>query len=234
MTKLNRCISTLLAALCFLIMVLALAFTALSAALDNREDFVAFYDEYQVEQRIGISSEDAADALLALVYYMEGEREDIQLTVTEYGEQVEMYNRQEIDHMVDVKNLYQAFKMTQPLAVAAFIAVLIIAWRSAKKGHFKLPIFAYYLSLILFVVIGGGLALWAYFDFTSFWTEFHHLFFTNDLWLMDPAVCRMIRICPESLFSTLCGGVIMNAALSILALGIVAYVIRGLFKKLCK
>ena len=30
---------------------------------------------------------------------------------------------------------------------------------------------------------------------------FHHLFFTNDLWLMDYATCRMIRICPLPLFN---------------------------------
>lgn len=234
MPKPTRLISTLIAALCFLVIVLALAFSALSAALDNREDFVAFYDDYQVEQRIGISSEDAADALLALVYYMEGERDSIQLTVTEYGEEVEMYNQQEIDHMLDVKNLYQGFKKTQLIAVFAFAAVLFLAWRSARKGYFNLPSSAYFTSLVLFVVLVGGLALWAYFDFTAFWTEFHHLFFTNDLWLMDPATCRMIRICPESLFASLSGGVALNATLSIIALGVVAFVIRGLFKKLCK
>ena len=45
------------------------------------------------------------------------------------------------------------------------------------------------------------LGIWVAVDFNSFWTEFHHLFFTNDLWLMDYATCRMIRICPLPLFN---------------------------------
>ena len=53
-------------------------------------------------------------------------------------------------------------------------------------------------------VFGAGLivlGIWVAVDFNSFWTEFHHLFFTNDLWLMDYATCRMIRICPLQLFN---------------------------------
>ena len=45
------------------------------------------------------------------------------------------------------------------------------------------------------------LGIWVAVDFNSFWTEVPHLFFTNHLWLMDYATCRMIRICPPPLFN---------------------------------
>ena len=46
----------------------------------------------------------------------------------------------------------------------------------------------------------AAIAVWVLLDFSSFWTAFHHLFFTNDLWLLDPATSRMINMMPLQLF----------------------------------
>ena len=46
-------------------------------------------------------------------------------------------------------------------------------------------------------------AIWILADFTGFWTTFHQLFFTNDLWLLNPATDRMINLFPEAFFSHL-------------------------------
>ena len=75
------------------------------------------------------------------------------------------------------------------------------------------------------MLIGGGLALWAALDFTSFWTAFHLAFFSNDLWLMDPRVSRMIRICPEHLFSGIAGRMAAKTAamLGVICIALVAY-----------
>lgn len=40
-------------------------------------------------------------------------------------------------------------------------------------------------------------------DFNGFWTTFHQLFFTNDLWLLNPATDLMINLFPEAFFSHL-------------------------------
>ena len=41
------------------------------------------------------------------------------------------------------------------------------------------------------------LGIWAYVDFNAFWTMFHEILFTNDLWLLDPRVSIMINMFPE-------------------------------------
>ena len=38
-------------------------------------------------------------------------------------------------------------------------------------------------------------------DFTSCFTLFHKLFFTNNLWIFDPETDYMIRMLPEGFFS---------------------------------
>ena len=39
----------------------------------------------------------------------------------------------------------------------------------------------------VFLLLFGLLALFAALDFNTFWTNFHRVFFTNDLWLLDSA-----------------------------------------------
>lgn len=44
------------------------------------------------------------------------------------------------------------------------------------------------------------LSFWASIDFTNFWISFHELFFTNDLWLLNPMTDLMIQMFPETFF----------------------------------
>lgn len=37
-------------------------------------------------------------------------------------------------------------------------------------------------------------------DFTKYFILFHHIFFTNDLWILDPATDMLINIVPEGFF----------------------------------
>lgn len=183
-------------ALCWLWIAVAVLFMGLRWALADKDWFLEFYREYGTLERIGISAEDCALAMSALIDYMEGERDSIQLTVTEFGAQVEMYNQQEIVHMVDVKNLYQGFRTLLLLLPIPIFAIGFLRYKGRRgDGGW---------SLLLALLIGGGaaagLGVWVMRDFTSFWVKFHHLFFTNDLWLMDYNTCRMIRICPEEIF----------------------------------
>lgn len=52
-------------------------------------------------------------------------------------------------------------------------------------------------------ILAAGLALWAVFDFDHFFTVFHRLAFTNDLWLLNPRTDLLIRLMPETLFMDL-------------------------------
>lgn len=196
---------TALSCIAWLIIIIALMFTFLQGELKNQSRFLSFYEDYRIEKRTGLTPKGATDALMALVDYMEGDRESIQLTVEEYGVPVEMYSEDEIHHMVDVYYLYQGFAKFKPAGAGCAVLVLLIGWYAKKKGLPNVPLRSFFWGLGLFVLIGGGLALWAVLDFTSFWTAFHLAFFSNDLWLMDPAVSRMIRICPEHLFSGIAG-----------------------------
>ncbi|MBQ4611728.1 MAG: DUF1461 domain-containing protein [Clostridia bacterium] len=224
----KRSVSALLTAIscaAWLIIIIALMFTFLRGELKNESRYLAFYEEYRIEERTGLTPKGAAQALMALVDYMEGDRESIQLTVEEYGVPVEMYSEDEIHHMVDVYHLYQGFAKFQPAGIACAALILLIGRYAKKKGLPNIPLRSFFWGLGLFALLGGGLALWAAVDFTSFWTAFHLAFFSNDLWLMDPRVSRMIRICPESLFSGIAARMAAKTAamLGVICIALVTY-----------
>ena len=52
----------------------------------------------------------------------------------------------------------------------------------------------------VFLLLFGLLALFAALDFNTFWTNFHRVFFTNDLWLLDPRTDILIQMVPGQFF----------------------------------
>ncbi|MDO5112294.1 MAG: TIGR01906 family membrane protein [Clostridia bacterium] len=187
-------------ALLVLLWLLALVgclFMTLRVLINDEAYFQRGYEKLDMQSLIGISDEDCTRSLMRMIDYMEGRVDAIQLTVTENGERVDMFNQQEIDHMVDVRTLYQAWRTVAWCALGALallLALLVI------KPCRALVLRALGRAWIVLGVAVAAAGIWVLADFNSFWMQFHYLFFDNDLWLMDPAVCRMIRICPIELF----------------------------------
>lgn len=202
MQKTLRPFAAALAFLAALLLILAMLFTSLQLVMHDEDYFYNRYEAYGTADMIGISTEDITRALMQLVYYMEGDVPSIDLTVTEDGQEVSMYNDRERLHMVDVQVLYQSFRTLRNFAVPAAAVLLIAAGAMLEKGS-RLRIFAkaYLFGLHAYALVIGALGVWVAVDFTGFWIKFHHVFFTNDLWILSYATDRMIRICPEQLFN---------------------------------
>ncbi len=190
-------------ALGWLLVILALLMLCLRFTINNRDYFLKTYEAMDIEAQIGISATDSADAIMAMIDYMEGRRQDIQLEVTEYGQPVSMFNQQEIDHMVDVRSLYQRFCLMEYIGLAILAGLWwVMLWARRRKPALPGLIRGrLWRALAVFGCILIILGIYALVDFYDLWTRFHYMFFTNDLWLMDYNTCRMIRICPLDLFS---------------------------------
>ena len=79
---------------------------------------------------------------------------------------------------------------------AAGLFILLFIFAKQKRDIFR----GYVLSNYIFLAVFAAIAIYAAVDFTSFWTSFHHVFFTNDLWLLDPATDNLILMVPEQFF----------------------------------
>ena len=76
------------------------------------------------------------------------------------------------------------------------------------------------------VAIGLVLLVWGLISFDSLFTAFHHLAFTNDLWLMDARTDMLIRLMPETFFRSLGIKVLLAVGVAALVCFAVAVVLR--------
>lgn len=212
--------------LLWLFISLGVLFCVLRVFVNRPGYFQKRYEQLGIQDAIGISTEDCTRAVYRLIDYMEGREQSIQLRVTENGTQVDMYNAQEMAHMIDVRELYQAWRRVSYFALAALCCLMLISLLSKGARAFLWK--AYKASWLVFGALLLIMLAWVLIDFNGFWFGFHRLFFDNELWLMDPNVCRMIRICPLELFYGIVLGTVLTFA-GICALCSLA--LRGLYKR---
>jgi len=109
----------------------------------------------------------------------------------------EIFSEREISHMEDVKSLCNLFKT---LFYISFLISIFLLFVLIKKKNYDLisNTFIYSgLSSISLLIILFLLSL----NFDSFFTNFHYLFFTNDLWLL-PENSMLIKLFPKEFFNT--------------------------------
>lgn len=174
-------------------------------------DVLAFYrpfynwqhDKLKTSEKVGMSKNDLYESMDVLLDYLQGYRDDIEVSFEVHGEMREIYTTREKKHMVDVKHLYQDAMLIRNIMVGVVLFLLLILYVDNKKELLYTLCRSYYRTFILFVMMVGTLLLYALSDFTRFWTNFHHVFFKNDLWLLDPRYSIMINMLEESLFFSL-------------------------------
>ena len=198
----RNAVYTALLAIAALLIIIAVLFTSLQICVNQRSWYYESYVKYGTAKETLISDEEMMEAIFRLIDYMECRADSIQLSGTEAGQTVEMYNRQEIDHMVDVRALYQAWRAVRTYGGILAAMIIAVCMATLPKGErMGMLCRGFLIAAAVFGAVLIALGIWVAVDFNSFWTEFHHLFFTNDLWLMDYRTCRMIRICPLQLFN---------------------------------
>ena len=139
-----------------------------------------------------------------------------------------MFDGREKAHMVDVKALYRNAMRAAWIAAGLSVLLILLLAFGAKK-HRKTALRWVLAGFGLFMLVLGAAAIYAAVDFNSFWTNFHRLFFDNDLWLLYDDE-RLIQMVPEQFFSDLVARIVAAFAIS-------AAVLTGLdllLQKRCK
>jgi len=187
-----------------------------------------FYTQNNTAQDIGISEEDLWKATTELLDYTRGKIDDLDVMVTVANQSVPMFNQREVDHMVDVVELYSRAIFIRNLLVILFLLVIIVDIIVNKKAMIKKQWMAAQKATVLLLIVITGISAIAYFDFYSFWTVFHQILFSNDLWLLNPATDRLIMMVPLPFFIALVTRVIIR---SITLIGLTAVITAILARK---
>lgn len=166
----------------------------------NDDLYMKLYLENDVLLRTSMDQENLEKVTDGLIAYMTDDAETLDMTAVIKGEEREVFNKREKDHMVDVKNL---FLMNESIRGVLFGTVLflfgIAIWRGQYGFLYKVGLRQALVSLLL----AGGLLLISMTDFTSAFIKFHQIFFTNDLWILDPRTDTLIQMLPEPFFRSM-------------------------------
>ena len=174
------------------------------------------YTELNTAQSIEMTNEALFDATNTLLDYIKDKRDDISCVQEVKGKLREVFDQRETDHMVDVKNLYlNARTICLTISFIGLLSLFILFYMMKYKGYTFIS-FLFDMKdglrqvVLSFIIVIGSLLFYALVDFTRFWTMFHQILFTNDLWLLDPRVSIMINMFPEEFFFAM----VMNIAIT--------------------
>lgn len=222
MKKINKVIIFFLTLSIFLISVLASVTTSVFE--------LNFYSEaqkkYDVAQKMNLSQKQVNEATTVALLYTKGLTNNLEYNVKIEDQVYDVYSTQDKEHMIDVKNLYTGvYRVLVISAVVLMISSVILFIKRKKINKFSSTLLFNKLSLYTLIAV-GFLALFAWVNFDQFWTMFHKVFFTNDLWLMNPRKDALVNLFPANLFMDLVFKIIFRFIFIFGLVNIAAYAYR--------
>lgn len=194
-----------LVALCVLFVLL---FSALEVNAFDMRYWKNYQAQFQIVEKTGKTEEEVKMASEDLVRYLKNGDDDLM---------EKHFNRRECTHMKDVYKLFRLGRILRVIALA--ILVLSVLFKCISKKTF---LFGLYLWDAVLLIVGIMIST----NFSRAFIIFHKLFFTNDLWLLNPKTDWMIRLLPESFFA----GIALRTAVAFL-IGLLLIHILTLLRK---
>ena len=182
--------------------IIAMLITSFQIAIYGDPDYRFYqkeYEKYQVTESLYMDMEDVMEVTSYMMDYLIGKEEVLSIETEVEGRTQDFFNEQDRLHMEDVKNLFLG-GLTLRTLMLLLDAVLVLFLILTKAELKKMLTGAYFAALGVFAVLIAGLLVSFAVDFTASFTVFHEIFFTNDLWMFDPAEDYMIRMLPEGFF----------------------------------
>ncbi|HEY3315312.1 MAG TPA: TIGR01906 family membrane protein [Bacillota bacterium] len=198
---------------------LVVLLTALQLVAFNPGFYRAEYRKYDRPAAIGMSEPDLMKATGVLLDYARGKRPDMKVEATVNGQRRLVFDERETEHMVDVRVLFmKGFALRWwALALAATLALVL---RLLAGGRGLAVLARSFVGVTAgWLVVFAGLVVLFNLNFTGFWDQFHYVFFSNNLWQLDPDTSIMINMFPEEFFYDIAVRVVTIFAGTLLVLG---------------
>ena len=155
------------------------------------------FEKYRISLTTGITEEDLRHVAGQIRHYFNSTDEPLLVKTQVYGEERELFNPREVQHMRDVKRL--VWWVYAAAAVSGIYLLSATSWGIIVNGRGFLGVLAQgvirgvVLMGILVVVVG----IFALAGFDTLFLKFHQLAFANDLWQLDPRRDYLVIIFPR-------------------------------------
>lgn len=166
-----------------------------------------------------------------MMSYLRGNRDNLVVYAEIDGEDREFFNDIEKFHMADVRKLFVAAIILRRVCIIIMLlsaGVLIFLNENVIKTLSRAVMWSTGIFNILAGILTGIIAM----DFSAAFIKFHEIFFTNDMWLLDPDTDRLINIVPEEFFSDTAVRIgIVYLIINLFNFTIAFFLYRGTIKK---
>ncbi|MDD3253604.1 MAG: TIGR01906 family membrane protein [Lachnospiraceae bacterium] len=158
------------------------------------------YAKYHVLDDVNMEMEDLLDVTHEMMAFLRGDRADLHVPTVVGGQPREFFNEREIAHMEDVQGLFLAALAIRRVCLALMAACVLLLFAlkaDVKRVLPKMLCIGTGLFFAILAVLTGIIST----DFSKYFIVFHHIFFNNDLWMLDPRTDLLINIVPEPFFA---------------------------------
>jgi len=155
------------------------------------------FQKYRISLATGITEEDLRHVAGQIRHYFNSTDEPLLVKTQVYGEEREIFNQREVQHMHDVKRL--VWWVYAAAAVSGIYLMANTSWGLAVNGPRFLGELAQRVirgvALMGILVVAVGILALSGFD--TLFLRFHQLAFANDLWQLDPRRDYLVIIFPQ-------------------------------------
>lgn len=196
-------------------MIVSISLTLLVFSIEqnayDKDYFMKKYEENETENFTGKNIEQLEDITDNLILYLKGGKNDLLRP---------HFNEKEILHMEDVQDLFDLARTIKYFGIAIVIFCFLYFIKNKKiKLLAKTFLYGLFVNHILLFLIG----VLAYQDFNKYFTYFHHIFFTNDLWILNPKTDLMIQMLPENFFFGMATNIMISFLIYLAILQVMSY-----------
>lgn len=198
--KMDNLVAWVLALLIGVGLVVFTLIVGLETIIFNDAYFEWHYENRGITETTGMTVDDLMIVTDHMLAYLKDENDDLAIEMTMFGQVDQVFGETEIAHMVDVKDLYLKARWLRRIGAIMMFVALVVLMGDHPTGRYRSA-----LKKVKWIVLGefGVLAVVAGLfatDFQKYFTFFHQIFFSNDLWLLNPKTDTLINMVPESYF----------------------------------
>lgn len=157
------------------------------------------YSKYEVLDDVIMKMDDVLYVTQEMMDYLIDKRDNLNIDTIVDGKEREFFNQREKLHMADVKRLFLGGLFFRRICCGIILGVILLLVLLKSDLKRILPR-AFQIATALVAVVTGVAAYYISNHFNLVFVQFHHIFFNNDLWLLNPETDLMINILPEGFF----------------------------------
>ena len=233
-----RFFAAFLSTIASILLVVGVLISSVQFYVMDRDYFAGQYRLMETSRKISIPFSQLMEVTDTVLDYLADKNDDMDVKAKVGGKTRHVFTDRELSHMKDVKALYQNALLVRNISLLVALGFYLLSALMVRNDRMQLYAKSYIRGFIIVFVLILAIVIWMAIDFDSFWTNFHHVFFRNDLWQLDPKKSVMINMYPlefwydlckniASAIGLICGGLLL---LSIGYLGVRAYRKRSLLR----